>query len=731
MPNTETTTWQPEAQEFLLAGNYHKLANFYEKAIEDRPDIISSYWHLGLSYLLQGYEEEAQTAWLLGMSEIDEEEADQYAAELAEILDIEAQRQSDLNELQTAWNIRQHLREVTPCQINNLIHLLLLSFALDSYEPELMEEWQILEILEQSSSENVDFELLLQVVKEILRFRTEETLSFIQACLPHIQEPALFIAKIIPIAVKISYQYARPDFSVKLAELCLDLHPGNPAVLQQLSCFYTNSGDHQRGIAAAREFYDNCETIDWKILGNYLLLRALMSAGSWLEVEKFLPQYDELLLQIIREQPEHFDKPTNVAVLMATFFLPYLRDNPSKNNTSRNQIGEFFQKNIRSLISASIQFVHSPPQPESKILKIGYIASTLRVHSVGWLSRWLFQHHDRKSFHITIYYINQDRDDAFTQLWFSDRVDATSNFELNSLAIAEQIYRDKIDILVDLDSITLDCTAEVMALKPAPVQATWLGWDASGIPAIDYYIADPYVLPENAQEHYAETIWRLPQTYLAVDGFEVGIPTLRREELEIPSDAVVYLSGQKGFKLHPDTVRLQMQIIREVPNSYFLIKGRADDAIIQQFFTKVAEDVGVDPQRLKFLPPDPNEFVHRANLAIADVILDTFPYNGATTTLETLWMCIPLVTKVGEQFSARNSYTFMMNAGITEGIAWTDREYVEWGVRLGKDEALRHRVAGKLKASRQTAPLWNAKQFTREMEKAYQQMWQRYLDSTP
>jgi predicted O-linked N-acetylglucosamine transferase (SPINDLY family) len=484
-------------------------------------------------------------------------------------------------------------------------------------------------------------------------------------------------------------------------------------------------------MAAAKQFYDNCQTIEWKIVGSYVLLRALLSAGSWLEVNEFVPEYDSLLLQMIQSQPKDLDKPTNTALLISTFFSPYLRDDPQKNCWFRNQIGNIFQNNLRTLVPTSSQFVHFPPKQQSKQLKIGYVASTLRIHSVGWLSRWLFPYHDRESFHITLYYVNQDRDDKFTQIWFSDKVDVSHHFELNAMAIAEQIYKNEINILIDLDSLTLDCTTEVMGMKPAPVQVTWLGWDTSGIPAIDYYIADPYVLPENAQEYYQETIWRLPQTYLAVDGFEVGIPTLRREDLEISSDAIVYLSGQKGFKRHPDTVRSQIQILKEVPNSYFLIKGGADEFTIKQFFHRIAEDVGVDPQRLKFLPPDPNEFVHRANLTIADVILDTFPYNGATTTLETLWMCIPLVTKVGEQFSARNTYTFMMNAGITEGIAWTDAEYVEWGVRLGKDEALRHRVAGKLKASRQTAPLWNAKQFTREMEKAYQQMWQRYLDSTP
>lgn len=267
-----------------------------------------------------------------------------------------------------------------------------------------------------------------------------------------------------------------------------------------------------------------------------------------------------------------------------------------------------------------------------------------------------------------------------------------------------------------------------MAIKPAPVQVTWLGWDASNIPMIDYYIADPYVLPEDAQAHYTEKIWRLPQTYIAVDGFEVGVPTLRRDELGIPNDSIIYLTAQRAYKCHPDIVRLQLQILKAVPNSYLLVKGLSDQKSLENFFFEIAQSEGVECERLKFLPLAACEEIHRANLGIADVVLDTYPYNGATTTMETLWMGIPIVTRVGEQFAARNSYTMMINAGITEGIAWTDEEYVEWGIKLGTDENLRQQIAWKLRKNRQTAPLWNGKQFTREMENAYEQMWQKYIE---
>ena len=113
------------------------------------------------------------------------------------------------------------------------------------------------------------------------------------------------------------------------------------------------------------------------------------------------------------------------------------------------------------------------------------------------------------------------------------------------------------------------------------------------------------------------------------------------------------------------------------------------------------------------------------------MILDTYPYNGATTTLETLWMGIPLVTRVGEQFAARNSYTFMTNVGIKEGIAWTAEEYIEWGIKLGTDKSLRQKIALDLKTARHTSRLWDAQTFTREMEHAYSEMWQHYAHSVP
>jgi predicted O-linked N-acetylglucosamine transferase (SPINDLY family) len=184
-----------------------------------------------------------------------------------------------------------------------------------------------------------------------------------------------------------------------------------------------------------------------------------------------------------------------------------------------------------------------------------------------------------------------------------------------------------------------------------------------------------------------------------------------------------------GLKRNPATIRLQMQIIKAVPNSYLLIKGAGSEKLIKDLFISIAKEEGIDENRLRFLSGVAKEEIHRANLQIADVVLDTYPYSGATTTLETLWMGIPLVTKVGQQWSSRNSYTLMVNAGISEGIAWSDEEYIDWGIKLGKDEQLRRKVIAKLDESRKTSPIWNARQFTKNVENAYRQMWQIYCES--
>ena len=733
---------QQLAAECLSKGNYTQAVRLYEEAIEAEPHIQSNYWHLGLMLLLDGQEAEAQTTWLLAMAQGEEEEEDLWTAELIQVLQNEAKRRETLEDYSVAWAIRQHIREISPTNINNLLHLIELYIQLKTYTGDELAELRVMDLLRAETPVEIDADLLMQVLQKVLNHLGwhPSSAELTEACLPYIPNPSAFVDFLLPLIYELTYTYRQARASIRFCELGLRVVPQHLELIRCLATFYTDLGEHSKAIEAAKLCCSlpDRRLID-KIYDNHLVLRAIMNAGAcgyWEEVSSHIQIQEELLESLYKEQPTDLGSDRDmIGLYNTTFFFNYFRDAPQTNNKYRTQVAQVCQANIeidaKEVIDRYRHRLYSPPRfnTSNKRLKIGYLSHCLRRHSVGWLARWIFQYHDREKFQLHAYLLGCTEAVDSLQAWYVNHVDKAHKTGLGGIEIAERISQDEIDILIDLDSITLSTACGILSTKPAPIQVTWLGWDASAMATIDYYIADPYVLPESAQDYYPEKIWRLPQTYIAVDGFEVGVPTLRRDQLDLPSDAVIYFSVQKGLKYHPHTAMLQLKIVKEVPNSYFLLKGYGEREALDNFFIETAEAEGVSRDRLRFLQNAPSEEIHRANLGIADIILDTYPYNGATTTLETLWMGIPMVTRVGEQFSARNSYTMMVNAGVSEGIAWTDEEYVEWGIRLGKDTVLRQQISWKLRQSRQTAPLWNAKQFTREMEKAYEQMWQIYVEA--
>ena len=730
-----TINWQQQADRYLMDEEYARAANLYEKAISAEPQNKSHYWNLGLMLLLQGQEMEAQTTWLIGMAEEEDEIVEQWTSELIQVLETEANRRATIEDYSIAWAIRQHIRELNPTEINNLLHLVDLSIELENYTGNELTDLGVISLLTAEVVLESNYDLLVHVWQKVLNYAPlhPSSIKFTEICVNKITEPTDIARMLLPVVYEIAYSKKEQPTAISLCELGLRQNQ-HPELMIAIASFYADIGEYSKAIEWVEQSYSLAEELPDKVFYNHIILRSMMNAGGYWEKLPNLIDRQELLLKSLSEHDlTKIGASVNLVRLYNTaFFFPYFRDCLESNVKLRIQVAKVCQKNLEALYEKNIKLYRQGRDrkaiPSKKPLKIGYLCHCLRRHSVGWIARWLFQHHNRDRFQIYAYLLASKNENDPLQQWYVQQATQAYRYGLAGPEVAEQIYQDEIDILIDLDSITLSSSCGIVASKPAPIQATWLGWDASGIPTIDYFIADPYVLPENAGDYYLEKIWRLPQTYVAVDGFEIGVPSLRRNDLNIPSDAVVYFSAQRGPKYNPQTVRLQMKILKEVPNSYFVIKGFGDSEALNTFMLKIAEEEGLDSKYLRFIPRVAFEEIHRANLGIADIILDTYPYNGATTTLETLWFGIPIVTKVGEQFCSRNSYTMMMNAGITEGIAWSDEEYVEWGIRLGKDEALRQQISWKLRKSRQTAPLWNAKQFTREMEKAYEQMWQIYTD---
>ncbi len=699
--------------------------DFYEEKIGIDETCVSNYWNLGIAYLLAGREDDAQLAWFTPLSAT--AEIDDLSNELVLILEQTAKDLAQEPNLEQALLVRQHIRMLAPDRIENILELLVLAHSTGNLTSKNLIEWRVNELLlEREKLENIDEDFWATCLRALIDLRTNISLEIFKSCFQLAGESQRKLAsRIMTTAFSLFHQDHDHDIAIKIAEISNDIYPDDLNTLRVLSGFYSLGGIYDKAINTVEQYYRLSQEITDRLLGSHLIQGAHFTAGNWAGANERVDLHRDLLAELISLSPTGLSHGQTQSLIVSSFFLPYFEDNPRTNKTLQNKLAAIYQKNIGTIGVVS-ELEELSLQKKTGVLRIGYIGSTFKTHSVAWLNRWLIHYHDRQSFQVFIYCLNTSKEDEFNHKWFREKVAVSYYCNGHPQETAAQIRADEVDILIDLDSLTFDLTGFVMAYKPAPVQASWLGWDSTGIPAIDYFIADPYVLPDDAQDYYQEKIWRLPQTYLAVDGFEVGIPTLRREDLDIPSDAVVYLSSQSGYKRHPDCIRSQMEIIKAVPNSYFLIKGKSDAATIQNFFGALAADVGISLDRLRFLERDVDEYTHRANLAIADIVLDTFPYNGATTTLETLWMGIPLVTQVGQQFAARNSYTFMLNAGIEEGIAWSQAEYIEWGIKLGLDRDLRDKIAGKLRSGRTTAPVWNAKQFTLDMEQAYRGMWEKY-----
>ncbi|MDB9522279.1 hypothetical protein PN480_09975 [Dolichospermum circinale CS-1225] len=710
----------------------------YEQNITENPQEVTNYWYLGLALLLAGREEEAQIAWMTPLLEFGEEESEQWLLQLTEILLNAAQQQETDSQSQLAWVIRQHIREFVPGHINNFLKIIELNIDLK------IEDWettinQLIAIISELIEPPVfDEKLLVQVIEKLVRPNPVNPPALIdklvEAFIPYLINSETIIELLIHKADAYSH-FFNFEMSLYFAKIACHLRPNNLACLGKI-IFYLQSLAgcyHKESIDWANKYLEIAEEPIEKILGTHFLLTGFLQSLDYPEkAVQIYQQYKQLLSDLVNNQTE---SKSLIDILAIGAFLLYMEDNPHENRLIRNGLAALCQKMIWKEYSKEINIYQqrfNTPRPalSQRPLRIGYVSECFISHSVGYLAWWLLKYHNRQEFDIHLYSLRERIYDPQQQAYKNEFGDHFHQLCPPIVTIADKINEDEIDILVDLDSLTSYSNCAILALKPAPIQVSWLGYDATGFPTVDYFIADNHVLPASAQNDYTEKIWRLPQNYIGIDGFNVGTPTISRESLDIPNDGIIYFSSQTGLKRNPDNIRLQMQIIKQVPNSYFLLKSyRSNHEDLQNFIAPLAEAEGLDLECFRFLPTAPTDMEHRANLAIADIVLDTYPYNGATTTLETLWMGVPIVTRVGEQFAARNSYTMMMNAGITQGIAWSDEEYVEWGVKLGKDEKLRQEIVWKLRKSRQTSPLWNGKKFAREMENAYLQMWQRYIDS--
>ena len=365
--------------------------------------------------------------------------------------------------------------------------------------------------------------------------------------------------------------------------------------------------------------------------------------------------------------------------------------------------------------------------PERK-LRIGYVSPDLREHAVNYFFEPMLKLHDRQKFEVFIY-SNVMREDHITAR-LKQKADHWRDLKfLNDDQAADLIEMDNIDILVDMAGHTANNRLMVFARKPAPIQATWLGYPATtGMAAMDYRITDGYADPPGLTEHLnTENLWRLPEIFCCYQPHEKSPDVIDHPPFE-DNGYITFGCFNNFAKVTDSVLRTWAQILAQVPNSRLLLEIRGLEG--KKFRSDVEtrlHHAGLPPDRVILEPrKKSNQFVLYNKI---DMALDPFPCVGGTTSMDTVWMGVPFVTLAGQHYVSRMGVTILTNASLSELIARNVEEYVAIAVGLALDEVRLHGLRHNLRQKVTASPLMNQAAFTRNMEAAYRGMWRKWCDS--
>ncbi|MDR7991965.1 glycosyltransferase [Thermosynechococcus sp. TG252] len=730
--------WQQRLRYYLEQGRYEDVLAACETLSEQFP--AEHYWvaYQGATYIFQGKETEAQLLWSVYLSDFTEEEQAEITATWAPIL-LELAN-LPRNTLELRFALTSYAYEFTP---NLKIGLKLLNLSLElRFGTEEITHLlhQLTDLLPPNKGlEEINPDDVVNTVQHLLGDNSElEGLpEFIKALgqYPSLQ-PAL------EKAVFEMLNNHPANLAPSLAEVYLKIAEEKWGLYEFLSRICAKSKLHELALYCANKLFDYPLTLLGEDVSPTSKLHVLQTfkydlnyseevANLWKRWLENADRCNQFLAENISSQ--QIDFGSIFYAISSYFHLTHQFDEPSKIKPIYNRRNKVFYENAQYFLPVNNYYANHQRSLHSSIessstekIKVGFIGTCFHEHPAGHQVRAFIRLYDRQQFEFYGYnpWFRTSKEDQLSR-WFQASFDYFRSCDTKVNEIAQQIYDDKIDLLIDLDSCTSDLTYQVLTLKPAPVQATWVGFDAIGLPTVDYFIVDPYILPEGAQAWYTETLWRLPDCYLSLDGYEVANKTGIRDQLGLSADTVIFLCAQRASKIQPEMLKLLFAIVEAVPNAVLIVKYHASSSIFEEWCRSVAEAAGFDLSKLYFLTSNLPE-IHRANLYDVDVVLDTYPYAGGAMSLEALWLEVPIVTKVGQQFVARHTYTFLKNVGVEEGIAFNDEEYVNWGIRFGTEPALRQQVSWKLRQAKRYAPLWNPQRFSREMEQALTAMVNRY-----
>ncbi|HSS13289.1 MAG TPA: hypothetical protein VLL04_05330, partial [Rhizomicrobium sp.] len=353
-------------------------------------------------------------------------------------------------------------------------------------------------------------------------------------------------------------------------------------------------------------------------------------------------------------------------------------------------------------------------------IRVAYLSADFHQHVTAALTAEMFECHDRTRFEITAISFGPDDGSAMRQRL----VKAFDRFhdarQQSDREVAELLRQWEIDIAIDLGGHTSGARPWVLAHRPAPVQAKYMGYPGtSGSDFIDYLIADRLVVPEDQERFFSEKIAALPDTLWVTDTRRTVSAAPSRAQAGLPENGFVFCCFNHNWKITPPLFDIWMRLLQQVEGSVlWLLEGNAS---IRNNLRKEAGARGAAPERLIFAArTTPDQ--HLARQQLADLFLDTLPYNAHTTASDALWAGLPLVTTPGRSFPARVAASILKAAELPEMIADDLAAYEALALRLARDPASLSAIREKLKAGRNRLPLFDTARFTRNLEDIYRAM---------
>ena len=502
------------------------------------------------------------------------------------------------------------------------------------------------------------------------------------------------------------------DYSIRALDdyhKVADLNPRHFHAHQNMGAMLQILGRHDDAVEAFRRAIE----INPKFVAAYSsLAHSLQQSCRWQNLEAIIERVIEYTREEMSSGSEISTSPFNLLQLSAPGDVRL---------AAAKQIASLYSTTVGRVSGAATFDYRANTRGK---LRIGYLSPDFRSHSVGRAFQALLPAHDRERFEVFGYYTVQGGDEVTERL----RRNFDGFVELAGrpfLEAAQQINDDGIDILVDLAGHTRGSRFEILALKPAPVQAHFLGYGfTTGADYVDYLITDETTIPEAEQAFCTEHVVYLPHHSLPASKPVIAEASYARAEFGLPEQGFVFADFNGHYKIDADIFTAWMRILRKAPDSVLWLMGfgASDDNLRRE-----AEARGVAPERLIFAERRPHD-EHLARLSLADLALDTYHHAGGVTSTDALWAGLPVLTLLTDGMVDRTGASLMQAAGLPELIATSVDDYMQRALGYYHDRAALADLKSRLRAKQSTAPLFDMPRFSRYLEAAYQAMWQAHLD---